>query len=116
MENKLPPLGPLAERLEAYGKKSYDLVKLRAVKKTAEITSIAAPNAVLLLMLLLFVLSGTAGFALWLGDLFGHSYMGFLVIAGLYLLAALLMHFFLREPIRKWISEQVISRLLSSRT
>jgi hypothetical protein len=113
MENNSTSLDALVERLETYGKTSYELVRLRAVKKTAEVISMVFPRLALSAILLLFGFCATIGLALWLGDILGRPWIGFVSIALLYACAAIVLHHFLREPMRKRISRIVITQLLN---
>jgi len=60
----------------------------------------------------LFVLVFNIGIALWLGELLGKSYYGFFIVAAFYLIAAIVLHFFLLRWIKKPMSDLIISQAL----
>jgi hypothetical protein len=63
-------------------------------------------------MISMFALVLNLGVALWLGELLGKSYYGFFIVAAFYLLAGLVLHFFLQRWIRKPISDLIITQAL----
>ena len=65
---------------------------------------------VLIVSLFIFVVS--IGFALFLGEMLGESYYGFFIVAAVYLLTAIILHFFLHTWIRKPISDLIIKQAL----
>ena len=84
MDPKLSLIEPLLERAEDFGKTSCELLKLKFVSKTADISSTLVSRLLLVFTLLFFVLAINIAFALWLGDLLGKNYFGFLFLALLY--------------------------------
>jgi hypothetical protein len=112
MDNKTNNFDSLVESLEEYGKTSAELAMLIAVKKVANLISLAVPPVILAVVGSLFMFSVTIGVALWIGELFGKSWIGFVCMAGFYGLAAILIVFCIGEPIRRRVSRLVISRLL----
>jgi hypothetical protein len=113
MEDKLTSIEPLIARLEEYGKTSFELVKLRALSKTAAVVSVFASRATVVLALSLFIVTINIGAALWLGDLLGKSYYGFFCVAGFYCIAVLILYFFLHDPIKRRINRLVILHLFN---
>ncbi|OFY91885.1 MAG: hypothetical protein A3K10_05805, partial [Bacteroidetes bacterium RIFCSPLOWO2_12_FULL_31_6] len=84
MENKIVFIEPLFERAEAYGKTSYELIKLKAVDKTSDVLSTFVSRGAVILVLSMFIVIVNIGIALFLGDLLGKSYYGFFCVAGFY--------------------------------
>jgi hypothetical protein len=78
---------------------------------TIVVTSLISALSVIV-TISLFVLVLSLGVALWLGDLLGKPYYGFFIVAAFYLLAALVMHFFLSKWIRTLISGLIITQAL----
>ncbi len=100
------------EQIEAYSKTRLELSKLKAVETTAGLASTVISKGGVSIMLALFFIVFNIGIALWLGELFGKNYYGFFTIAAFYLVAGVLLHFFLPNFIRKPVSELIISQTL----
>jgi len=113
MENKITFIEPLFEKAEAYGKTSYELIKLKAVDKTAEVVSTLVSRGAAILVLSMFIVIVNIGIALWLGDLFGKSYYGFFCVAGFYAIIGGVLYFFLHNRIKKNVSNSIISQMLN---
>lgn len=91
MTPKPNPFEPLLERAVDYGTTTFQIIKLRAVDKTAEISSSVVSRFFLLAALLLFVLILSIAAGFWIGDAMGKIYFGFLIVAGFYALVAFLL-------------------------
>lgn len=102
----------LFERAEAYGKTTYELSKLKLLKATIIVVPSLVSRLVVILMLTLFTLVFNIGIALFLGELLGELYYGFFIIAAFYLIAGIILHFFLHHWIKKPISNLIIKQAL----
>jgi len=112
VESNSDLLKSLAEKAVDYGKTSLRLAKLRAVSKTSEVVSTSAAHAVVILFGLSFMLFLGIGLALWLGELLGKSYYGFLIVATAYGLIGVFIHLFLHKWIKKITSDHLVEQLL----
>lgn len=110
MEAQPNLLADLFQTTERYGKSSYELAKLKALDKTADITSSLGSRFLFVLALSFFILVTSFALALWLGDLLGKAYLGFMIVAGFYAVVTLLL-FFLQPVIKKSISNSVIRKM-----
>ena len=112
METTANSIEALYERAEAYGKTTYELSKLRLLETTNTVVTslIARLSTILMISMFSFVLS--IAVALWLGDILGKAYYGFFIVAGFYLLAGIVLHFFLHTWVKKPISELIIKQAL----
>jgi hypothetical protein len=106
-------IDPLVEKAETYGKTSYELIKLRTIGKTAEIASTFASRGAAILVLSMFTLIVNIGLALWLGELLGKNYYGFFTVAGFYGTVGIILYFFMHDPIKKRVSNSIISQILN---
>lgn len=102
----------LYARGEAYTKTSIELAKLKALEATTQIATTMIWRLSVVISISLFGLVFNIGVALWLGEVLGHSYYGFFIVAGFYLLAAIVFHFFLRNWIKKPVSDLIITQAL----
>ncbi|HEY0030149.1 MAG TPA: hypothetical protein VGC65_05280 [Bacteroidia bacterium] len=113
MDTKANFIEPLFERVEEYGKTSFELFKLKTIDKTADITSTFISRTAAILILSMFLLIATIGIAIWLGDLLGKMYYGFFCVAGFYGLLGLVIYFFLHKRIKMSISNSIVSQCLN---
>ncbi len=91
MESKTNFIEPLLERTEAYAKTSLELLKLKALDKTAHVTSSLISRSLLVVVISFFAFTLNIAIALWLGDMLGKSYYGFLIVAAVYALVAVIL-------------------------
>lgn len=113
MENKMTFIEPLFERAEAYGKTSYELIKLKAVDKTSEVVSTFVSRGAVILVLSMFIVIVNIGVALFLGDILGKSYYGFFCVAGFYGIIGGVLYFFLHDRIKKIVRTSIITQMLN---
>ena len=112
METTASVLEGLFENGEAYGKTSLELAKLKSLETTTHVVTSLISRMSVILMLLLFGLVLNIGIALMLGEFLGKSYYGFFIVAAFYLVAGLVLHFFLLKWIKKPVSELIIVQAL----
>ncbi len=112
METTADSIESLYERAEAYGKTTFELSKLKLLETSTVVATslIARLSTMLMVAMFSFVLS--IAVALWLGDILGKAYYGFLIVAGFYLIAGIVLHFFLHAWVKKPISELIIKQAL----
>jgi len=91
MENTKAHIQPLLESSEEYIRNGIQLNKLRFLDVFAETAANGISRLLLILFISLFVFSTTIALALWLGEILGKNHYGFLLVAGLYALAALMV-------------------------
>jgi len=111
MEPKTTFIEPLFERVEAYGKSSFELLKLQSLQKIASIVSVLTVRIVLVIFIVLVILNLNIGVALWLGDLLANAYYGFFCVAAFYIVVAIILCVFSNKFIQKKVNESVISQI-----
>ena len=112
METHTNLIEPLLEKVEAYGKTSFELFKLKALAKTADVSSSLISRMLFILFLSFFLLTLNIAAALWIGDLLGKNYYGFLIVAGFYALASvilLIVHAALKTRVNNTIIKQLFN-------
>jgi hypothetical protein len=112
MENPATEIELLFERAETYGKTTYELSKLKSLETTAAVVTSLVSRLSVVIVISLFILVLTVGIALLVGEAVGKSYYGFFIVAAFYLLAAIVLHFFLQKWIKKPISDLIIIQAL----
>jgi len=112
MEDNSKLLESLLEKASEYAKTSFELVKLKALDKTTDVVSSLVPHSIVIMLIATFLLFLNLGLALWLGDILGKVFWGFFVVAAFYILAGLIIHFFMHNPIKKLVGNSFIKHIL----
>ena len=113
MEEKTNLIEPLLERVKEYGKTGYDLFKLKALEKTADVTSTLISRGAVVLVFCIFIVLLNIGLSLWLGDELGKPYYGFFCVAAFYAVAGIILYFFLHEKIKKRIGNSLVTQMFN---
>lgn len=113
MDIKTNIMEPLLERVEIYGKTSFELIRLKALSKTASIASILVSRVIIMSVLFLSISSLSVGASLWLGEMIGKWYYGFFCIAGFYAIIGGVLYLLMRSWMRERISNSIIKQLLN---
>ncbi|MBK8703076.1 MAG: hypothetical protein IPN33_05330 [Saprospiraceae bacterium] len=112
METPPTLIESLWERVEEYSKTTYELSKLKALETTTIVVSSLVARMSVVFIFSLFILILNIGIAFLLGDLLGKMYYGFFIVATFYLIAGIILHFFLLKWIKKPISDLIIDQAL----
>ena len=89
------------------------LCKLKAVDKGSEVISSLSATVIVLVLALLFFVFLSFGLAYLIGEWLGKVYYGFLIMAGIYGLAGLLIYSFRKKFIKGPVSNRLIDRILN---
>jgi len=112
MEATASLIEPLLERAKQYSKTSFELLKLKSLYKTADVMSSLMSRLLLAIVLSLFALTLNIAIALWLGDLLGKNYYGFLVVASFYGFIGIIL-FFVHPLIKARVNNSIIAQMLN---
>lgn len=112
MEENSKLIESILERTTEYGKTTLELVKLKALDKTTDAVSSLFPNSLVFAMVVIFMFFLNLGLALWLGELLGRVFFGFLIVAGFYGLLGLVVHFLLHKWLKKIAGNFFIKQVL----
>ena len=113
MEENIKAMEALLERGTEYGKSSYELVRLKTIKKTSDIVSSGVPNTIALILITIFMLFLNLGLSLWLGEILGKAYYGFFVVAAFYIFLWILLRIFMYKWLKELIRNSIIKQLLN---
>ncbi|GAP68638.1 hypothetical protein BA6E_10481 [Bacteroidales bacterium 6E] len=102
----------LLDKAEDLAKTSFELMRLKMVDKLSEVLSSALPGIILGVVMLFMVLMLSIAASLYLGDLAGQSWYGFLIVSGFYLMIIIILYLF-RAPVKKRISDTIIKKTLN---
>jgi hypothetical protein len=111
MEATKNTIGPLLLKTEAYCNTSLELLKLKALDKTADVSATLISRLILSSALFVFVMALNVAIALWMGDLIGKNYYGFLVLASFYAVVSAVL-FLLHPPIKRYFNVSLITQIL----
>jgi hypothetical protein len=101
----------LIDKIEKFGKLSFDLAKLKLIRKFANVVSLMTIHIMSLFLLLLFFLFATIGLALWLGLITGKTYYGFLLVAGFNFFLFITVSICCKNSFRKYLKKCLINCL-----
>jgi hypothetical protein len=113
MEENSSVFETLLERAEDYGKTSLELIKLKAVDKLSDGASSAASKVAGGFFLLMFFILASIALSLWLGDVLGKSWYGFLIVAGFYGILGALLIVVKHNWLKKMVSNSIIKSMLN---
>ena len=113
MENQDSLVAPLFEKIQEYGKTTYELTKLKTIDKIARFLSGAVTRIITYLVLLMCVLFLSVALALWAGSLLGAMYLGFLCVSGVYAIFGVVLAFILKKGIKTRVADAVVEDMLN---
>jgi len=111
-ENPAEAVEALFGKVEAFGRTTYELSKLKTLETTTQVVTTLIAKVSVVLVLSLFVLVFNIGLALVLGEVLGKLYYGFFIVAGFYLLVGIVLHYFLHRWLKRPITELIITQAL----
>lgn len=106
----------LYEKAKDYAEINIELAKLNAVDKAADVVSSLLARLLVIMVVAIFVLFISIALSLYLGELLGKEYLGFLFVSGLYLITAIILHYFRDNIIKVPLTNIVIAKLLKSKS
>ena len=112
MEERKTPVEFLLERGQTYANTTIQLVKLKSAERFADIASNLASNFVILILTAVFFINLNVGIALFIGELLGKIWLGFLVVAAFYGIIAISFYIFRDRLIKRRVRNSVIKELL----
>jgi fatty acid desaturase len=112
MEDNSNLLDSLLERAGEYGKTSLELYKLKTIDKTTDVVSVIIPHSVVFVLIASFMLFLNLGLAFWLGEILGKIFYGFFIVAGFYIIAGIVIHFFMHNWLKRLIVNYLIKHIL----
>ena len=101
-------------KIEDYTNSSIEILKLKAIKKTAFFTSLLEYRLLQITTFLFMLVFISIALSFWLGDIFENIEIGFLIVGGFYF-SLMILFFMLRNTIKKSINDKVIYQLLNEK-
>lgn len=103
----------LTTSLKRYVNTSFELIKLEATERSSVIGAGLVSGLLVALAGLLFVLFISLGLSFYLSYLLDSSYAGFMIIAGFYLLLAIILIIGRKKLVEKPIRDKIIRKIFS---
>jgi len=107
MENTTSSVETLIEKIKNYIETSIDLLKLKAIDKSATLASVIIDYLIVFLMFGIFIILLNVGLALLIGELLGRAYYGFFIMAVLNAVAG-----FILLKNNKWIKTPLTNTMV----
>ncbi len=116
METKATAIEELFEKAKQFGKTSLELYKLKAIDVSVELISSMLSRMVIYLTVAFFILMLAIGSALCIGEELGKTYYGFFVIAGCFVMLAVLLNFTCIKLIKRYYGNTILSQILKQKS
>lgn len=113
-EQELDPQN-IIEKIKEYIHIRTELSVLNAVDKGSQLFAGLLTNSLVLILGILAGLFGSLALGFYLSELLNNTYSGFLIIAGFYLIAALILNSIKEKYLEKRIINMVISKFFKDR-
>lgn len=105
----------LIEKVSEYVKVRKELAILKTVDKGSEVAANLISNLLVLLFAVLAFLFGSFALGFYLSEVLGNSYMGFLIVAGFYLLIAIILNTVKDSYLEKKFMNLIIAKFFRDR-
>jgi hypothetical protein len=115
MEERTTLIESLLEKAETYAKTNADLYKLKLIDKSADLLSTLAERFIFVKAFSLITIMISLGAALWIGELVGKMYSGFIIVAFFYILITGLLYSFRKSLIKTPINNAIITEMLKEK-
>jgi uncharacterized membrane protein len=102
----------LLENFEEKLKTDYELIKLRAVDKSADMVSAIFSFVVIIVCCIIFILILSFGLSFWVGRLLGNIELGFFAIAGLWGIICAIMYLARKKWIKTPSQDVIVKKIL----
>lgn len=105
----------LYDKAKNYAEINIELVKLYAIDKAADVVSSILARLVIIMGVAMVVLFVNISLSLYLGELLGSDYLGFLVVSGIYLVLTVIFSYNRDKIIKTPITNLIIAKLLKTK-
>lgn len=106
----------LYKKTKDYTDVNIELVKLNSIDTVADVLSSLVSRIIIFMFVVMFVLLLNIALSLYLGELLGKDYLGYFVVAIVYLIALFIINIYKGKIIKLPINNLVIAKLLKTRS
>jgi hypothetical protein len=104
----------LFEKAGEYVETRLELFKLKTALATSDVMSELVARAIMVSIIIIIGMMVNIGIALWIGELLGKNYYGFLVVAGCYSILGGMLYIFREKWIKFPIANAIIKKMTRS--
>jgi hypothetical protein len=101
----------LIEKIELYGKKSFELSKLKIIRHAIVLFTSLVSYSGIIIILFLFILMLSVSISFFIGELLGKLSYGFLIVSGFYMIVFIISYFFLHKWIKRPLANLIIKKI-----
>jgi hypothetical protein len=109
------PIQLLVEKATNYSTTSIQLTKLKTIRTVADVITTLITQVIIYLVMGVFILFCNLALAIWLGEILGKSYYGFLIVGLFYGLLTMIIYVFqnrwLKQPFQNIFIHKLNSKL-----
>lgn len=115
MDNIATNMEQLYLKAKDYTETSIELFRLNAIDKTADLVSSLFVKLILVMVVAMFTLFINIALSLYIGKLLDETYLGFLVVSGIYLVVAIVILLFNDKLLKVPLTNLIIEKLLKTK-
>lgn len=105
----------LTEDVKDFAITNYEIVKLEATERASTFGSGLMSGVIIGMVGFMFLLVLSLGIGFFISELLGNSYIGFMLLAGFYLLVGLVLYLGRKKMLIEPFRDQIIRSLLSKK-
>jgi Putative Actinobacterial Holin-X, holin superfamily III len=113
MHSEFKILGKTVDDIKDYANTRIDQIKLGSAERVSDLVSVFIAKALAALVFLFSLLYGSTAAAYGIGDYFNRTWLGFLIVAGIYLLLGWIIWATRERLIQIPIMNGILSRLFN---
>lgn len=114
MEKIFSKVEELTDNVKEYVNNKIELAKLNVAEKSSSVLSNLMAGIIVAIVFTLFVVFASVALSLVLGEWLGETWIGFLIVAGIYLLIGLIIWFGREKIIRLPIMNTILQQLFKT--
>ena len=101
----------LLHQLKEYVSLRIHIAQLKFSSKSSLIASSLLTYMLVFMVVFFFVLVLTIGISLWIGNLLGEWYLGFMIMAGFYLLLGCILYAFRNQWVKQPLNNLIVKEM-----
>lgn len=106
----------LYKKAKDYADVNIELLKLNSIDKIADVLSSLVSRIVIFMFVVMFLLLINIALSLYLGELLGKDYLGYAVVAVIYLILIIIINYYRDKLIKMPLTNLVIAKLLKTKS
>ena len=99
------------QHVEQYVATTAELYKLKAFQKVAKVATSVITSVLMAFFGILFLLFVSIGLAVYLGEVMGRMHYGFMIVAGIYLLLAIIIYALSSKVLKDKFNTMIVRKI-----